>query len=335
MTDTLRQWRFVDHGLAHLRLHEAALPEPGPGQILVRVEAASLNYRDLMIAENRYGDPASLPYVPASDLAGIVQAIGPGVRRWKGGERVIGTFAAGWLDGVAPADVLPLGHPGPGALASHVVLDEQWAVAAPQSLTPAEASTLPIAGLTAWFALVELGGLRAGQSVLVHGTGGVALFGVQLAVLHGAQAIVVTGGGEDKRERARALGARHVLARDADWPAEVRRLTGGRGADHVLEIAGGASLARSLEAVAQAGRVSLIGVLDGGEVHGSAYTTIRSRATIQGISTGHRRSLEELVRAVDATALKPEIAAHYAFADAPRAFEHLQRGPVGKVVVAA
>lgn len=332
MTDTLRQWRFVDNGLAHLRLHEAALPEPGPGQILVRIEAASLNYRDLMLAEGRYL-PTTLPYVPGSDLAGVVQAVGPGVRRWKGGERVVGTYAAGWLDGAAPADIVPLGFPGPGALASHVVLDEQWAVAAPQSLTAAEASTLPIAGLTAWFSLVELGGLRAGQSVLVHGTGGVALFGVQVARQHGAQAIVVTGGGEDKRERARAVGAQHVLGRDSDWPAEVRRLTGGRGADHVLEIAGGANLARSLESVAQAGRVSLIGVLEGGDVRGSAYTTIRTRATIQGISTGHRRSLEDLVRAVDATSLKPVIAAEYAFADVPAAFAHLERGPVGKVVV--
>jgi alcohol dehydrogenase len=332
MTDTLRQWRFVDQGLAHLKLHEAPLPQPGPGQILVRIEAASLNYRDLMMAEGRYL-ATTLPYVPGSDLAGVVQAVGPGVRRWQGGERVIGTYAAGWLDGDAPADVVALGYPGPGGLASHVVLDEQWAVAAPQSLTPAEASTLPIAGLTAWFSLVELGRLRAGQSVLVHGTGGVALFGVQVARLHGAQAIVVTGGGADKHARARAVGAAHVLARDSDWPAEVRRLTGGRGADHVLEIAGGANLARSLEALAQAGRVALIGVLDGGEIRGSAYTTIRTRATVQGISTGHRRSLEELVRAVDATALKPVIAADYAFADAPAAFAHLARGPVGKVVV--
>jgi NADPH:quinone reductase-like Zn-dependent oxidoreductase len=333
MTESLRQWRFVDVGIDHLRRHDAALPAPAAREILVRVEAASLNYRDLMVAEGRYGAPPVFPFVPASDLAGVVQAVGRDVRRWKVGDRVLGTYVAGWLDGVAPPDAFQLGYPGPGALASHVLLDEQWAVAIPPSLTPVQASTLPIAGLTAWQSLVELGALRAGQAVLVHGTGGVALFGVQIARQHGARAIVVTGGGPGKREGALAAGAQHVLERHSDWPAEVRRLTGGRGADHVLEIAGGINLARSLEAVAQGGRVSLIGVLDGNSLSGDAFVAIRSRATIQGISTGHRRALEELVRAVDATGLQPVIAAEYGFDEAPAAFAHLKRGPVGKIVL--
>ncbi|MEH3085346.1 MAG: NAD(P)-dependent alcohol dehydrogenase [Xylophilus ampelinus] len=331
-SDTFFRWQIADFGRQHLRRVEAPLPQPGPGQILVRVEAASLNYRDLMTTGNTYGFTPPLPFVPGSDLAGTVQAVGPGVTRWAGGERVLGTFYAGWIDGDAPPEAFPLGGPGPGALASHVLLDAQWAVAAPAALDAVQASTLPCAGLTAWFALVEQGRLRAGQTVLVHGTGGVALFGLQVARMHGARAIVVSGGA-DKRARALELGAAHALAREDDWPAEVRRLTGGRGADQVLETVGGANLGRSLEALAQGGRLSLVGVLDGGDFQGSAFQTSRSRGTVQGIGVGHRRALEDLVRAVDATALQPVVAAVYGADAVPEAFAHLERGAFGKVVV--
>lgn len=326
------RWHLTDFGRQHLQRAEVPEPRPGPGQILVRVEAASLNYRDLMLTDNAYGWTPPLPFVPGSDLAGTVQAVGEGVTRWHGGERVISSFMAGWIDGVMPPESFALGGPGPGTLASHVLLDAQWAVAAPRTLDAAQASTLPCAALTAWFALIEQGALRAGQTVLIHGTGGVALFGLQFARMHGAQAIVVSGA-QDKRERALALGASHVLARDADWPAAVRELTGGRGADQVLETVGGANLGRSLEALAQGGRLSVIGVLAGGEIRGSAYDTIRSRATLQGLSVGHRRALEDMVRAIDVNALAPVIAAEYAFDQVPEAFAHLERGAFGKVVV--
>jgi alcohol dehydrogenase len=332
MTDTLHRWQISRFDRRTLERVEAPLPSPGPGQILVRVEAASLNYRDLMLTDDRYGWTPPLPFVPGSDLAGTVQAVGAGVTRWSGGERVVGTFAAGWLDGEAPAETIALGGPGPGALATHVLLDAQWAAAAPASLSAAQASTLPCAALTAWFALVETGALRAGQTVLVHGTGGVALFGVQFARLHGARVVVVSGDA-DKRRRALDLGATHALARESDWPAEVRRLTGGRGAEQVLETVGGANIGRSLEALAQGGRLSVIGVLDGGELRGSAFAAIRSRGTIQGISVGHRRALEDMVRAIDVNALRPVIAAEYAADAVPEAFAHLERGAFGKVVV--
>ncbi len=333
MTDVLRRWRFTDFGLRHLRADQAEVPTPGPGQILVRVEAASLNYRDLMLANNAYGMTPELPFVPASDLAGTVLAVGEGVTRWRGGERVISTFVAGWIDGRAPEEAFALGGPGPGALASHVLLDAQWVAAAPETLDAAQASTLPCAALTAWFALVEEGALRAGQTVLIHGTGGVALFGVQFARLHGAQAIVVSGSA-DKRERALVIGASHVLAREADWPSEVRRLSGGRGADQILETVGGPNLGRSLTALARHGRLSVIGVLEGGEIGGaSAFDLIRNRVSVQGINVGHRRALEDMVRAIDLNALKPVIAAEYGFDDVPQAFAHLERGAFGKVVV--
>lgn len=329
---TLQRWHFTDYGLEHLERAEAPLPSPGRGQILVKVEAASLNYRDLLIARNTYRWAAPLPFVPASDMAGTVLAVGEGVQRWRGGERVISTFVAGWLDGDAPASSHTLGVPGPGVLASHVLLDADWATAAPASLDAVQASTLPCAALTAWFALVEQGGLHAGQSVLIHGTGGVALFGLQFARLHGAQVLMVSGS-EDKRAQAQALGAHHVLARDADWPAEVMRLTGGRGADQVLETVGGPNIGRSLQALVRGGRVSVIGVLEGGQMPDFTFDAIGRRATIQGISVGHRAALERMVRAVDVNRLVPVVAAEYGFDQAPKAFEHLARGAFGKVVV--
>jgi NADPH:quinone reductase-like Zn-dependent oxidoreductase len=329
---TLRRWQLPTLGRAHLEQAKAALPVPGANQILVKVGAVSLNYRDLLMIRDGMGMALDLPFTPGSDMAGTVTAIGPGVTRFAVGDRVVNTFWGGWIDSHWHAEATLLGGPGPGMLASHVLLDAAWAVAAPTTLSLAEASTLPCAGLTAWFALAETGALRAGETVLIHGTGGVALFGLQIARLHGAQAIVVTGS-EDKRAQALALGATHVLARDGDWPAEVRRLTQGRGADHVLELASGPNLDRSLQAVKQGGRVSIIGMLGGETLSASFYAMVLGRVTVQGIGVGHRRALEDLVRAVDANALKPVIAAQYGFDALPAALDHLERGAFGKIVV--
>ena len=329
---TLRRWQLPTLGRAHLEQAGAPLPVPGANQILVKVGAVSLNYRDLLMIRDGMGMALDLPFTPGSDMAGTVTAIGPGVTRFAVGDRVVNTFWGGWIDSHWHAEATLLGGPGPGMLASHVLLDAAWSVAAPTTLSLAEASTLPCAGLTAWFALAETGALRAGETVLIHGTGGVALFGLQIARLHGAQAIVVTGS-EDKRAQALALGATHVLARDGDWPAEVRRLTQGRGADHVLELASGPNLDRSLQAVRQGGRVSIIGMLGGETLSASFYAMVLGRVTVQGIGVGHRRALEDLVRAVDANALKPVIAAQYGFDALPAALDHLERGAFGKIVV--
>lgn len=331
-TSTSQQWQLSAFGAQHLRYVETTLPPLAPHQVLVQVEAVSLNYRDLMLVDNHYGMAPTLPFTPGSDMAGTVLDVGAGVTRWRGGERVISTFVAGWLDGVAPPDAVTLGAPGPGMLASHVVLDAQWLAAAPSTLNAAAASTLPCAALTAWVGLVDNGKLRAGQTVLIHGTGGVALFGLQLALLHGAQVIVVSGDA-DKRAPALALGASHVLERSSDWPAAVLALTQGRGADLVLETVGGANLARSLQALAMGGHVAFIGVLDGGEISASGFDLIRRRAVVQGVSVGHRQALEQLVRAVDANQLQPVIAAEYPATELRAALDHLARGPFGKVVL--
>jgi NADPH:quinone reductase-like Zn-dependent oxidoreductase len=329
----MKNWQLNQFGAHNFNLHEQAMPTPGAGEVLVQVEAVSLNYRDKLMIENGMGMTINMPFTPGSDMCGTVMAIGPGVSRWQKGDRVISTFWAGWTDGVCPAGTFALGGTGPGMLASHVVLSEQWLVAAPTSLSAAEASTLPCAGLTAWFALVETGALHAGQTVLVHGTGGVALFGVQIARAHGAQVIVVSGS-DDKLAKARSLGATHGINRQsADWMSTVRTLTDGRGVDHVLEIVGGANLGRSLQALAQGGRVSVIGTLESVEVSSSVFPLLMGRPSVQGIGVGHRRALEDLVRAVDATGLKPVIAAQYDYTQLPAALEHLDHGPYGKIVL--
>ncbi len=251
---------------------------------------------------------------------------------------MISTFFPGWIDGRGPGSAEAPGAPAlggalPGVLSEFVACPEGWLVAAPKGLDAAEAATLPCAGLTAWTALVEHGGLKAGESLLVQGTGGVALFGLQLARAHGAE-VFVTSGGPDKLERARSLGATHAIDRHAeDWVAAVHRLTDGRGIDHILELVGDPHLARSLEAVAVGGRISVIGVMEGFDLSGSAGNVLMKDATIRGIRVGHRRALEDLVRAVETTGLRPVIDARYALADLPAALDHLERGAFGKVVV--
>lgn len=338
MGTTMRRWTMDAIGRDRLRFDTAPIPTPGAGEVLVKVSAVSLNYRDKLVIDGVMQPPITFPFSPASDMAGVVAAVGAGVSRFKPGDRVISTFVPGWIDGLPAGDArLPpyqtLGGTHPGVLAEYVAFPADWFTAAPATLDDAQASTLPVAGLTAWQALVELGGVKAGETVLVHGTGGVSLFGLQIAKAHGAQ-VIVTSRGADKLARAMALGADHgIHSGTADWVAEVHRLTGDRGADHVLEVIGGANLARSLDAVAVRGRVSVIGVLDGWELSAPVGPLLLKSATIQGILVGHRRAQEDLVRAVDRVGLKPVIERRYGFADLPAALDHLDRGAFGKIVI--
>ncbi|MFM0336672.1 zinc-dependent alcohol dehydrogenase family protein [Paraburkholderia fungorum] len=332
---TMSKWVLRDHGVQHLKLEETAVPAPGIGEIVVRVAAVSLNYRDLgFIAGGESGAQASLPVTPGSDLAGIVVAAGAGVTRFSEGDEVLGTFWAGWIDGECPPEAGVLGGSLPGVLAQYVVLNEAWAVRAPRTLSLAEASTLPCAGLTAWFALVEKGAVHAGQTVVMQGTGGVALFGLQLARAHGAQ-VIVTSSGAAKLRRVSELGATHGIDRSAtpDWDRVAREMTGGRGVDHVFELAGGDNLGASLRALRQGGRISLIGTLDGYSMSLPSIPSFIGRPTIQGIGVGHRRAVEDLVRAVDALGLKPVVDTVYPFDELPAALAHVERGAFGKVVV--
>jgi NADPH:quinone reductase-like Zn-dependent oxidoreductase len=338
-TGTVKQWTLKDIGRANLELAEAPMPIPAANEILVKVSAVSLNYRDILLIEDGLGFSAKArPFVPGSDAAGVVIATGATVTRFREGDRVVSTFIPGWIDGsgfgtAREPNYRTLGGAMQGVLSEYIVLDQDWAVKAPDSLSDIEASTLPCAGLTAWTALVERGNLHAGQTVVVQGTGGVALFGLQIATAHGAEVIVISSN-DDKLSRAKALGARYGINRKKeDWVEAIYRLTNDRGAEHILEIVGGAHLARSLEAAAVFGRVSLIGVLEGFEISGHFAPLALKHLTVEGIQVGHRRSLEDFVRAINQTGIKPVIDAEYALADLPAALDHLARGPFGKIVM--
>jgi NADPH:quinone reductase-like Zn-dependent oxidoreductase len=325
-------------GRDRLRLKETDVPKPGPGQVLVRVGAVSLNYRDLLVLDGKMGEGRAFPFTPASDFAGTVVDRGAGATCFAAGDRVIPTYVPGWLDGkqlgsARQPNAEMLGGPLPGVLAEYLALPESWLIRAPATLDDAGASTLPIAGLTAWFALIEEGRLRAGQTVLVQGTGGVALFGLQIAKAHGAR-VIVTSSDDGKLERARALGADVVINRvTQDWVQAAIEATDGRGVDHVLEIAGGPNLAKSVEVAAVGGQVSVIGIIEGAGLEASAFSLMLKQVRIQGIVVGHRRAAEDLVAAVDAIGLKPVIDRRYPLEALPDALAHLERGAFGKLVI--
>ena len=330
MTTTMKRWEIAAPGDMNLRMVTVPKPSPKPNEILVEVDAVSLNYREAWIIDGGMGawdEPLAL----GSDVAGRVVALGEHVTRFSIGDRVIDSDMVSWLDGDAP----PPGSNGfqLGRLAQYVAAPAEWFVAAPRSLDDGGASTLPVAGLTAWMALI-VGKLRAGQTVVVQGTGGVALFAVQFAAAMGAR-VIVTSSSDEKLQRARALGATDCINRygNPDWHRAVRDLTAGRGADHILEMAGGDNVQKSLEAVATGGRISIVGLLEAPDFRMSIVPLLFSRASIIGIGVGHRRALEDMVRAVDEIDLKPVIDARYGFADLPRAIAHLRRGAFGKVVV--
>ena len=334
----MRRWVIDRHGRDALRIDEASVPSPAPGELLVKASAVALNARDLMMIEHGMGVPLHFPFVPASDMAGMVEAVGDGASRFCPGDRVIANFLPEWIDGrpggsASDPSYRTLGGHFPGVLADYVCFPEDWFTRAPDTLDDAGASTLPVAGLTAWFALVEQGRLKAGDTVLIPGTGGVALFALQLAVAHGAE-VIVTSSSDDKLRRVLDLGANHAIDRTVDdVVTKVLAITNDRGVDHVLDLVGGDNFARSIAAVAPGGRVSVIGLMEGVELRAPTVPVLLKAPVIQGIVTGHRRALEDLVRAVDRIGLTPMIDRRYAFADLHAALDHLAAGPFGKVVV--
>jgi NADPH:quinone reductase-like Zn-dependent oxidoreductase len=277
--------------------------------------------------------------VPASDAAGEVVEAGAAVSRFRPGDRVVTHFVTKWMDGAPSRDYetyrTTLGGPLPGVLSEYIVLDESTLTKAPGSLSDAEAATLPIAALTAWFALFESSKLALGETIVVQGTGGVSLFALQFAAAAGAR-VIVTSSSDEKLARARKLGAAHGInyAKQPEWDMAVRELTGGRGADHVVDVVGGDNLQRSVNAVGNGGRISLIGLLQGNKLSVEAIPIFLKRVTLQGIAVGHRRAFEAMNAAIESTKLKPIVDSTLAFADAPAAFRRLEQGPFGKVVVA-
>ncbi|WP_338867648.1 NAD(P)-dependent alcohol dehydrogenase [Myxococcus stipitatus] len=324
-------------GLENLVRCERPDPTPGPFQVRVRVKATSLNARDLMMVEGRYNPSQRLPLIPNSDGAGVVDAVGPGVTRVKPGDRVMAAFSQAWVAGVPSRAVHlnALGGPLDGALAEMMLLREDGVVRTPDYLTDEEAATLPCAAVTAWSALVTHGALKAGDVVLLQGTGGVSIFALQIAKLMGAH-IVITSSRDDKLERARALGAHDVInyVTTPDWEKVARGLTRNVGVDHVVEVGGAGTFEKSLRAVRPGGTVSVIGVLSGGAATVPLTPILMQNLRVQGVVVGHRESFEALVRAFTQHAVRPVVDRVFPFEEAVAAFRHLKSGAhFGKVVV--
>jgi NADPH:quinone reductase-like Zn-dependent oxidoreductase len=334
----VRAWEIRGRfGLDALTLVERPDPETGPGQVIVRVGAASLNYRDLLTVQGSYNPKQPLPLVPVSDGAGEVVAVGPGVTRVKPGDRVAGIFAQRWIAGPPTREGMrsSLGGPLDGMLAERVALDAEGVVPVPEHLSFEEAACLPCAGVTAWSALVEQGSLKAGDTLLVLGTGGVSLFALQFAHLLGAR-VIVTSSSDAKLERARALGATDVVnyRTTPDWAEAVKEMTGGRGADHVLEVGGAGTLAKSLRAVRMGGQLSLVGNLAGLDAHLNLGLVFMQGVRVQGVLVGSRETFEAMNRAIALHRLRPVVDRVFAFEEARAALEHLaSQQHFGKVVI--
>ncbi|MFN0030302.1 MAG: zinc-dependent alcohol dehydrogenase family protein [Acidimicrobiales bacterium] len=328
----MRAYRLTGSADQPLELCHLEDPQPGPGQVLVRVRATSLNYRDLVIAgSSRSG------IIPLSDGAGEVMAVGDGVRSVAPGDLVAGTFFADWPAGRITADVhrSALGGAIDGMLAELVVLPEHGVIRAPRGWSAAQTATLPCAALTAWNALVEGATVRAGQTVVLLGTGGVSVFGLQLASMMGARTII-TSSSEEKLERMLQLGADATINYQAhtNWSDIVLAETGGSGADVILEVGGAGTLLQSIAATRYGGQIALIGMLSGMAGEMNPRSLVARSVDLRGIYVGSREMFADMVAAIDANGLDPIIDRSFAFEDAAAAYVYLRsQAHIGKVVI--
>jgi NADPH:quinone reductase-like Zn-dependent oxidoreductase len=313
-------------------------PVPGRGQIRIAMRAAAVNYRDLLVPLRGYGQRMKpLPLIMLCDGAGVVESVGPEVTRFRVGDRACPMYFQTWASG-APDNrkfEQALGSEVDGTMAEYMVVDETAAAAPPAHLSDVEAATLPTAALTAWRALVTEGRIRAGDTVLVQGTGGVALFAIQIARMHGAR-VIVTSSADAKLARARELGADEGInyTEVPEWGRRAREIAGGEGVDHVIELGGQHTLAQSLRAVRTGGTISLIGVLSGGTLAAPLGQVVTRHIRMQGITVGNTHDFEAMSRAMAQHRLKPVVDREFAFEELLPALEHLRSGRhFGKVAI--
>jgi NADPH:quinone reductase-like Zn-dependent oxidoreductase len=312
-------------------------PKPVHRQVLVRVRACSLNFRDLGIVRGSYRMPVRDNVIPLSDGAGEVVEVGPGVTRCKAGDRVAGNFFQRWPGGEPAPDAhaSALGGSIDGMLAEYALLEEDGVVQIPAHLSLEEGATLPCAAVTVWHAMVEHAKLKAGDIVLLQGTGGVSIFGLQFARAMGIAAII-TSSSDEKLQRAKALGAAHGInyKTNPDWDKAAMQFTGGRGVDHVVEVGGAATLTRSFGAIRVGGKITLIGGLSGGASELNPGLIFARRANVQGISVGSTQMFMAMNRAIEVSALKPVIDKVFGFDEAQAAYRHMASGAhFGKIVI--
>lgn len=325
-------------GIDALQLTERPDPTPGHSQVVVKVKAVSLNYRDLMTVKHGGMRNLRLPLIPCSDGAGEVVKIGPGVSRVKPGDRVAGIFLQTWLAGDTNTahGQSALGGAIDGMLAEQVVLHEDGLVHIPEHLSYEEASTLPCAAVTAWQGLVTKGGMKAGDMVLVQGTGGVSIFALQFAIMAGAR-VIITSSSDEKLARAKQLGAAEGInyKTTPNWDTRALELTDGEGVDHVVEVGGAGTLEKSFQAVRVGGTVSLIGVLTGAGGQVNPLPVLLKSIRLQGIYVGSRETFEAMNRAIDINRMRPVIDRIFSFAQTREAFKLMESAAhFGKIVIA-
>lgn len=325
-------------GLDHVIAAERPVPVPGPKGVLIKMRAVSLNYRDLGVIEGFYNPNLKLPLIPVSDGVGEVVALGEQASRFKIGDRVSAIFTQSWISGKPTQEDWgsTLGNPLDGLLAEYAVIREEGLVRVPEHLTDEEAAALPCAGVTAWHAIVEEGRVKAGDTVVVQGTGGVSLFALQFAKLHGAT-VIVTSSSNEKLERAKPLGADFGVnyRSNPDWDKAVLEYTDGRGADLIVDLGGAATLNRSLSALKVGGQISIVGILSGASVEGfDIVPAILKKARLQAINVGSRDMFEAMNRAIGQNTLRPVVDRVFPFERAVDALHYLAKGThFGKICI--
>jgi len=326
------------HSIEGLKLVDSPTPQPGPGQVLVRIKAATLNYRDLLTIKGGYGSRQKFPLIPVSDGAGVVEAAGAGVREFAPGVRVVGSFFETWISGEPSAAKIQgaLGSAVDGVLAEYRVFPSQALVRTPDHLTDVEAAALPCAGLTAWSAVVKLGGVKAGQTVLTQGTGGVSIFALQFAKMCGAR-VIATSSSDAKLERLKSLGADATINYRTvpDWGRMARELAG-QGVDLVVEVGGVGTLNESIRAIRIGGTIAFIGVLAGPPpTELRLPLMVMQQQRLQGVTVGSVEDLQAMCDAIAINKMKPVIDKTFPFDQAAEAFRYMASGShFGKVAIA-
>jgi NADPH:quinone reductase-like Zn-dependent oxidoreductase len=327
-----------DWSIDNLTLTERPDPEPGPGEVLLRMKAASLNYRELIVLKRGYGSlTGTLPLIPVSDGVGEVVKVGKGVSRVTIGDRVCPMFMQNWIGGEATMDRLTatLGGPLDGVMAEYMVVSEQGVAKVPQHLTDEEAATLPCAALTAWSALVSEGHVKAGDRVLVQGTGGVSLFALQFAKLLGAH-VIITSSSDEKLDRALDLGADDGINYKStpEWGKVAKERSGGLGVDHIIEVGGTETLPQSLHAIRTGGTVSMIGVLTGQTMNVGIGLIVILHVRLQGITVGNRDSFDTMTSAISQHKMRPVVDRIFDFEQLREGLDYLASGAhFGKICI--
>ncbi len=333
----MKQYEIEEFGIDKLHVTERKMPRPGAGEVLVKMHAASLNYRDVMVASGTYNPRMKLPAIPFSDGAGGIVEVGEGVTKWKVDDRVCSTVIPGWIDSGPTVEKAKtaIGAGGmTGVLREFAAFSEDALVSVPEHLSFEEAATLPCAAVTAWHALVVSGHIKPGDTVLTLGTGGVSIFALQIAKHFGAT-VISTSSSNDKLEKARQVGADHTInyRETEDWDKAVLELTDGRGVDHVIEVGGTGTLARSVKAVRVGGHIALIGALNMvGEFN--PIPVFMKGIRVQGIFVGSRRMFEDMNAMIDTAKLRPVIDRVFEFDQAADALNYMAGGShFGKIVL--